>query len=373
KLSEAIKADVHVVDDTTRSIKDDTTFLHDDIPILQGDVTALRDDQSLQRHKETMDWLSPTDFPAQQHGIITRRQEGTGEWFLKSAQYTSWVQRQDKTLFCPGIPGAGKTMMAVIAMNDLCRSTPSDKVGVAYVYLLPACRTPQAAGAGPADDCRACDPTIFAALQAVYATYTAVYIVVDALDEGSDLNGERSRLLVELRALQERPDKRNAKKATSMLEKLLEESAALEEAYGDAIKQIDGQLGEDRLLARLVLSWMMYVQRLPTTGELCHALAVEAGDKELDDDNIPDIGDVVSVCAGLVTVDDQSKITHLLHHITQEYFERIRLTWNPGAQEEIASTCLTYLLLETFASGSCASDDDFERRSEKYVFPDYVA
>jgi len=49
---------------------------------------------------------------------------------------------------------------------------------------------------------------IFAALQAVYATYTAVYIVVDALDEGSDLNGERSRLLVELRALQERPGER---------------------------------------------------------------------------------------------------------------------------------------------------------------------
>ncbi|KAK3060399.1 hypothetical protein LTS18_008621, partial [Coniosporium uncinatum] len=149
-----------------------------------------------------------------------------------------------------------------------------------------------------------------------------------------------------------------------MLEKLFEESAALEEAYGDAIKQIDGQLGEDRLLARLVLSWMMYVRRLLTTGELCHALAVETGDKELDDDNIPDIGDVISVCAGLVTVDDQSKTTRLLHHTTQEYFERIRLMWNPGAQEEIASTCLTYLLLETFASGGCASDDDFERRSE---------
>jgi len=84
-------------------------------------------------------------------------------------------------------------------------------------------------------------------------------------------------------------------------------------------------LGEDRLLARRVLSWMTYVQRLLTTGELCHAVGVEAGDKELDDDNIPDVEDVASVCAGLVTLDEESKIIRLVHYTTQEYFERLRL------------------------------------------------
>jgi hypothetical protein len=31
---------------------------------------------------------------------------------------------------------------------------------------------------------------------------------------------------------------------------------------------------------------------------------------------------MVSVCAGLVTIDEESNIIRLVHHTTQEYFER---------------------------------------------------
>ena len=43
---------------------------------------------------------------------------------------------------------------------------------------------------------------------------------------------------------------------------------------------------------------------------------------EIDPDNVPDSGDIVSVCAGLVVVDHESAIVRLMHYITQEYFER---------------------------------------------------
>jgi hypothetical protein len=49
------------------------------------------------------------------------------------------------------------------------------------------------------------------------------------------------------------------------------------------------------------------------------------------------------VCAGLVAVDKESSIIRLVHYTTQEYFERVRIEWNPGAQEEIAVTCLQCL------------------------------
>ncbi len=39
-----------------------------------------------------------------------------------------------KTLFCPGIPGAGKTMMAAIAIDYLCRMARGDNIGVAYLF-----------------------------------------------------------------------------------------------------------------------------------------------------------------------------------------------------------------------------------------------
>jgi ankyrin repeat protein len=157
------------------------------------------------------------------------------------------------------------------------------------------------------------------------------------------------------------------------LVKLTKGSAALDEAYGEAIKRIDGQLAEDRSLARRALSWISYAQRLLTTKELCHALAIEPGDRALNNDNIYDVEDVISVCAGLVTVDEESSIIRLVHYTTQEYFERVRLEWNPGALEEIVVACLTYLSFDTFRSGSCANDEAFEQRLTENAFFNYSA
>jgi hypothetical protein len=119
-------------------------------------------------------------------------------------------------------------------------------------------------------------------------------------------------------------DKNTKKEILSTLDRLSKGSEALEEAYNSAIERIEGQRRGKMRLARRVLSWITYAQKPLTTGELCHALAVEPGESELDPDNIPDVEDMVSICAGLVTIDDESNIIRLVHYTTQEYFERIR-------------------------------------------------
>jgi ankyrin repeat protein len=159
----------------------------------------------------------------------------------------------------------------------------------------------------------------------------------------------------------------------STLTKLPKGSEALKEAYSEAIKRIKGQLPEEFELAKKVLSWITYAQRPLTTEELSQALAVEADESELDEDNIPDVEDMISVCAGLVTIDQESNIIRLVHYTTQEYFERIREAWNPYAQQEITSKCLTYLSFKTFGTGSCPSDADFEHRLSRNPFLDYAA
>jgi hypothetical protein len=102
---------------------------------------------------------------------------------------------------------------------------------------------------------------------------------------------------------------------------------------------------------------------------ICAGLVAE----KLDEDNIPDVEDIVSVCAGLVTVDEKSDIIRLVHYTTQEYFERTREEWFPYAQLRIASTCLTYLSFSPFRSGSCPSDDEFKNRLGENVFLDYAS
>ncbi len=59
----------------------------------------------------------------------------------------------------------------------------------------------------------------------------------------------------------------------------------------------------------------------------------------------PDIEDMVSVCAGLVTVDEESDIIRLVHYTAREYFERKQKDWFGNAETDITQICVTYLSL----------------------------
>jgi ankyrin repeat protein len=159
----------------------------------------------------------------------------------------------------------------------------------------------------------------------------------------------------------------------STLKSFRRSSNSLHEAYDGAIKRMKAQLPGDRALARRVLSWIIHTQRPLTTIELLHALAVSIGDTRLNRNKLLDIDDVILVCVGLVAVDQQSDIVRLVHHTAQEYLQQIQEALNPDALNDIASTCLTYLLFEPFRAGHCLGDSQLEYRLEKNPFLDYAA
>jgi hypothetical protein len=137
--------------------------------------------------------------------------------------------------------------------------------------------------------------------------------------------------------------------------------------------RIEGQVTDQEDLAKQVLSWITCAERPLTTLELQHALAVEVGESELDEDNLPEIEDMVSVCAGLVTIDEESNIIRLVHYTTQEYFERTQSNWFPNAQADITAICISYLSLNFFERGFCQTDDEFEERLLSNRFFEYAA
>lgn len=138
------------------------------------------------------------------------------------------------------------------------------------------------------------------------------------------------------------------------------------------MERIEGQLPDSRELSKQALAWITCSKRPLTTLELQHALAVEIGQTSLDEENIPEIEDVVSVCAGLVAIDEGSGIIRLVHYTTQEYFDRTWDSWFHNAQEDITKTCVTYLLFSTFKSGFCATDHEFEVRLQLNPLYDYA-
>lgn len=189
-------------------------------------VKARQDDQDRQK---ILDWLTAVDYGPQQSDYLKRRQRGTGKWLLDSAEYQAWLNIGKQTLFCPGIPGAGKTILTSIVIDDLSTRFPAGQdVSIAYLYCNFRQRDEQSAEdllasllkqltqeqSSLPDSVKALydqhrdkrtRPSfneISRALQSVAAMCSQVFIVVDALDECQASGGCRTKFLTEIFNLQ---------------------------------------------------------------------------------------------------------------------------------------------------------------------------
>jgi ankyrin repeat protein len=168
-------------------------------------------------------------------------------------------------------------------------------------------------------------------------------------------------------------DQRTKAKIHLTLDNVGSGAKSLDDAYTGALRRIAAQRPGDYKLAKTAISWITWAYRPLTTEELCHALAIEPGDRDLNTDNILEIDDILSVCAGLLTVDQGSNIVRFVHQTTQEYFERIRGEWNTLAQQQIASACLAYLTFPNSHDGCCDNEEDLEKCLEKNILYGYSA
>jgi hypothetical protein len=148
---------------------------------------------------------------------------------------------------------------------------------------------------------------------------------------------------------------------------------SLDATYDEAMNRIDSQRDEDALLGRKILSWITHAKRPLTVAEMQHAVKVESTTTGIEEEELISEDILVSVCAGIVTVDHESNIIRLVHYSTQEYFLQKGSVHFRDANQEIANTCLTYLLFENFKDGYCKSDKDLGYLLEKNPLLDYAA
>ncbi|KAH0551528.1 hypothetical protein GP486_007254, partial [Trichoglossum hirsutum] len=145
----------------------------------------------------------------------------------------------------------------------------------------------------------------------------------------------------------------------------------LNETYKRAMERIQYQAEGYKKLAQRVLYWVTHTKRTLSTAEIRHALAVRANTVRLDEDFLPEMEILGSVCAGLIVVDKNSDTVRLVHYTTQKYFEQMSVFRN--ADRDIMVTCVTYLLFDTFATGLCPTDEEFEVRLQLNPLYDYAA
>jgi hypothetical protein len=172
-----------------------------------------------------LEWLTPIDYAPQQSDFINRREPGTGKWLIDSEEYQTWVQTPEKTLFCPGIPGAGKTMLTAITIDDLNMRFQSEAdIVIAYLFcnfrrqdeqkadnllasLLKQLSQERASlpgsvkalyGKHKEKRTRPSFDEISKTFRSVAMMFSKVFIVIDALDECQTADGCRMRLLKEV-------------------------------------------------------------------------------------------------------------------------------------------------------------------------------
>ena len=169
-------------------------------------------------------------------------------------------------------------------------------------------------------------------------------------------------------------DKISVMEVEDVLEKLPKGEYAYREAYDEAMeKRVKGQKRRFADLALRTLSWMTFSKRPLTTSELRHALAVTDGASTLNLRNLTHLDLITSVCAGLVTVDDESDIIRLVHYTAQEYFDQTWATWFPNGQTDIAKTCVTYLSFSAFETGISHTYGDFKARLQSNILYYYAS
>lgn len=152
-------------------------------------------------------------------------QDGTGQAFLSSDTFRRWLEGTYATIFCPGLPGAGKTIMASILKVHLDEKTmdSNDPTAVLYfnykrhmedhshqILLLAVLAQFLSRSDKVPDRLRNMfmkkDPLlmddIMSILESLVQSSCRSFLILDALDEFYDDDGARSRFLHLIQRLQ---------------------------------------------------------------------------------------------------------------------------------------------------------------------------
>lgn len=414
-----------------------------------------------QQHQEAIDqmqkvsvlnWLSPLQMNQIHQTVSDRVEKGCGQWFLTSSVFLSWMAAINKPLWCWGIPGAGKTVLASITVNNLRKArneAMKNNRGVAVMYIKynePEQTLENLLGSLLRQLIESADGIPSAVLQLydhhrhrntapslddlcgslllVIDSFTEVFVIIDALDECSEelrwellerletiqphvhllitsrfldsINEELKsfsrieikahRADIELFIDQQIKKNRNLRRITErspalrcdikntvvktaehmfLLARLHVESLAsaaalsvkhvrnklqalpntLTGAYDSTMQRIQDQEPDHKRIAFKTLAWLTHAIRSMSLKELQHALAIEPGDTELDDELVMDGHSITSLCAGLVTVDQGTNMIGLVHHSTKTYFEENREKCFPNFHASMTLSLATYLTL----------------------------
>ncbi|EAQ83576.1 hypothetical protein CHGG_09980 [Chaetomium globosum CBS 148.51] len=207
-----------------------TKLSHLKLDSIQTQVENTRSRSRDEESQRIILWVSTLPYRPRHVDVLETAQPGTGTWFLNHPTFKRWVNGTSAaTLWCPGIPGAGKTILASLIIDNLEREHSSSDTLCTYVYCNYAKRQDQTAvallssllqqvlqhstaGTLPAaveslyrlhkkHGTRPTLAQVTDTLRALTAKFSVFRVVVDALDECAESDNDALRFISAVRSL----------------------------------------------------------------------------------------------------------------------------------------------------------------------------
>ena len=221
-LSHAMNKEVTDINLGVTALRDGQQEIGERVSDINVSVTALNVGQRDEERRKIEDWLSPIDFRSRQQEILKWAQAGTRQWLFDSEKFRNWINNDYGTLWCPGIPGAGKTVTSAIVIDHIQKKFKDDKVAVTCLFCNYRDQAAQSAEIFMANLLKQVtqqSPVISPKLRDIYdqrekgrptfseaaklfskviSYFSKVFVVIDALDETSEHEDIRRLVLSEL-------------------------------------------------------------------------------------------------------------------------------------------------------------------------------
>ncbi|KAH6879941.1 hypothetical protein BKA70DRAFT_1576113 [Coprinopsis sp. MPI-PUGE-AT-0042] len=406
--------------------------------------------QDPEHFRKVLDFLSLVNFRTIQQENLGKWTPGTVKWLLQSSMFQTWLATQYAILWGTGMPGAGKTVLASVAiehLQDLAKASPD--ICVTFVYCrytepmevrdILAALVRQLLERHPhllsvvepmyaKHDLEKTKPTqaeLINIIRDIYSRFRIAFLFIDGLDEalydeqfdlldtlklvranvfitsrplvtlkdvlpnveffdiaakGEDIellvsqhinrspnlqqvlagDGQREIVIEKicessrgmfLHASLMVESVRHCTSSRLVMEKLDKLPAKLDLLYDKAFERIEMQPEEHAALAKRVLLWVAYAYHSLDIDNLRYAVSIDPKVDWATPENLPPESLLVSVCCGLVIVDDFSdlfdwylKCPRLVHYTALDAVKRVFERWQMSPHCLLAELCVERLM-----------------------------
>lgn len=122
--------------------------------------------------------------------------------------------------------------------------------------------------------------------------------------------------------------------------------------YMGAMQRIQARKTGTTNAALITICWLFFAKRTLRQKELLHALAFSESNTRAEK-RIPTVSHVLSMCAGLIVVDEIHDTVSLFHKTLYDFLDKKHAEFLPLGDQIVGKTCVGYLSLGDFADGPC--------------------